>query len=131
MRITKKNCRFLKMLVLNKVELEGKAVVASMRPLATEPQLLLFFALEKANFINVFYVDLKFSSAAENGLSPYVIRTWGVCVFVKIYWFGQYFPISPSHNSSKVVIFVFHLCCPNLVSSQNQLKEFHCWFLPC
>lgn len=76
---TKQGCRFLKVLVLNKVELEGKAVTASARLLWTDPQLLLFFALDKANSINVLFADLKFSSA-ENGLSsfsPSVVRTWG------------------------------------------------------
>lgn len=55
MRITKK-CRFLKIFVLNKVELEGKAVVASTRPLATDAQLLLFFALEKTQISLMFSV---------------------------------------------------------------------------
>lgn len=131
MRITKKKCRFLKIFVRNKVELEGRAVVASTKPLATDPQLLLSSALEKVNFINVFYVNLKFSSSAGNGQSsfhPMVLELGGLCTHKDLLVWTVLAYICPSHNSKVVVILVFHLCCPNLVSSQNQLKEFHSCF---
>lgn len=111
-------------LVLNKVELEGRAVMASTRLLWTDPQLLLFTGI---CFIkcSVLFVDLNFSFAGngQSRFSPSIVRTWG---FVNIYWFGQYLLLSVHHS-----VFVFRMCCPNLVSSQNQVKEFHSWFLLC
>lgn len=60
--------------------MEGRAVVASTKPLATDPQLLVSFTLEKVNFINVFYVDLKFSSAGsgQSSFHPMVLELGGV-----------------------------------------------------
>lgn len=107
--------------------MEGRAVVASTKPLATDPQLLLSFALEKVNFINVFYVDLKFSStgSGQSSFHPMVLELGGLCTHKDLLVWTVLAYICPLRNSSKfVVILVFHLCCPNLVSSQNQLKNF-------
>lgn len=120
---TKQRCRFLIIFVLNKAELEGKAVRASTRPLWSDPQLL-FFAFDKANssYVYLWAWSSLLLAVGKVVFHPVLLELEGLCICKYLLVWTVFASLSIARY------FFFRMCCPNLVFSQNQVKEFHSWF---
>lgn len=143
---TKQRCRFLIIFVLNKAELEGKAVRASTRPLWSDPQLL-FFAFDKANssYVYLWAWSSLLLAVGKVVFHPVLLELEGLCickyllvwtVFASLsiarYFFFSYVLSQPgffTKSGERVPQLVFLPCwnfCSLWAEAQHHLREhFH------
>lgn len=101
---TKQMCRFLIIFVLNKAELEGKAVRASTRPLWSDPQLL-FFAFDKANssYVYLWAWSSLLLAVGKVVFHPVLLELEGLCIC-------KYLLVWTVFASLSIARFFFFLC---------------------